>query len=204
MEKKFIIEKVRQLSLLTELHTLSNPEICERLGVDINLFEEHFKSREILIEEILKRERSSFEQIFLENDFSDSNAIDILFVVSREIFKRFSMVKPLVNQSYREVYSNVFQEHMEDRMKYIFEKIKINLDKGIRQGMYRSDLSIELVARLYISRLIDIHKPEFFPPEQFSFQMLFEVMFENFVRSVGTLEGIRYFELRKSETTFLL
>ncbi|MCE1168173.1 MAG: hypothetical protein LWX70_08755 [Sphingobacteriia bacterium] len=204
MEKKFIIEKVRQLSLLTELHTLSNPEICERLGVDINLFEEHFKSREILIEEILKRERSSFEQIFLENDFSDSNAIDILFVVSREIFKRFSMVKPLVNQSYREVYSNVFQEHMEDRMKYIFEKIKINLDKGIRQGMYRSDLSIELVARLYISRLIDIHKPEFFPPEQFSFQMLFEVMFENFVRSVGTLEGIRYFELRKAETTFLL
>lgn len=204
MEKKFIIEKVRQLSLLTELHTLSNPEICERLGIDINLFEEHFKSREILIEEILKRERSSFEQIFLENDFSDSNAIDILFVVSREIFKRFSMVKPLVNQSYREVYSNVFQEHMEDRMKYIFEKIKINLDKGIRQGMYRSDLSIELVARLYISRLIDIHKPEFFPPEQFSFQMLFEVMFENFVRSVGTLEGIRYFELRKAETTFLL
>ncbi len=204
MEKKFIIEKVRQLSLLTELHTLSNPEICERLGVDLTLFEEHFKSREILIEEILKRERSSFEQIFLENDFSDSNAIDILFVVSREIFKRFSMVKPLVNQSYREVYSNVFQEHMEDRMKYIFEKIKINLDKGIRQGMYRSDLSIELVARLYISRLIDIHKPEFFPPEQFSFQMLFEVMFENFVRSVGTLEGVRYFELRKAETTFLL
>ena len=204
MEKKFIIEKVRQLSLLTELHTLSNPEICERLGVDLLIFEEHFKSREILIEEILKRERNSFEQIFLENDFSDSNAIDILFVVSREIFKRFSMVKPLVNQSYREVYSNVFQEHMEDRMKYIFEKIKINLDKGIRQGMYRSDLSIELVARLYISRLIDIHKPEFFPPEQFSFQMLFEVMFENFVRSVGTLEGIRYFELRKAETTFLL
>ncbi len=204
MEKKFIIEKVRQLSLLTELHTLSNPEICDRLGVDLTLFEEHFKSREILIEEILKRERSSFEQIFLENDFSDSNAIDILFVVSREIFKRFSMVKPLVNQSYREVYSNVFQEHMEDRMKYIFEKIKINLDKGIRQGMYRSDLSIELVARLYISRLIDIHKPEFFPPEQFSFQMLFEVMFENFVRSVGTLEGVRYFELRKAETTFLL
>lgn len=204
MDTNHIIEKVRQLSLLTELHTLTNIEICERLGIDLVTFEENFQSREILIEFILKRERESFEQIFLENDFTESNAIDILFIVSREIFKRYSMVKPLVNESYREVYSNVFQTHMEDRMNYIFEKIKINLDKGIRQGMYRSDLSIELVARLYISRLIDIHKPEFFPPEQFSFQMLFEVMFENFVRSVGTLDGIRYFELRKAETTFLL
>jgi len=60
--------------------------------------------------------------------------------------------------------------------------------------MYREDLSVELVARLYISRLIDIHNPDFFPPARFSFSMLFDVMFESFIRSIAKIEGIKYFE----------
>ncbi|HPX33739.1 MAG TPA: hypothetical protein PK345_01550, partial [Bacteroidales bacterium] len=55
---------------------------------------------------------------------------------------------------------------------------------------------IELVARLYLSRLIGIHNETIFPPNQFSFAVLFEVMFDNFVRSVATIEGLNYYETK--------
>jgi hypothetical protein len=63
--------------------------------------------------------------------------------------------------------------------------------------MYRDDVSIELVARLYIRRLIDLHNVENFPPEDFSLSTMFEQMFENFVRSVATEDGLAYFEKKK-------
>ena len=68
--------------------------------------------------------------------------------------------------------------------------------------MYRDDLSIELIARLYISRLIDLHNPDFFPPDKFSFATLFEVMFENFIRGISNEEGIKYYKKQKKSMKF--
>ena len=67
--------------------------------------------------------------------------------------------------------------------------------------MYRGDLSIELVARLYIRRLIDLHNPEFFPADKFSFQTLFDVMFDNFIRGIANERGIEYYEKQKHKLT---
>ena len=81
-------------------------------------------------------------------------------------------------------------------------KMKINIFKGIGQGMYRSDLSVELLARLYISRLIDLHNPDFFPPEQYSFEILFDAMFDHFIRGIVNEEGMRYYEKSSKRLKF--
>jgi hypothetical protein len=98
----------------------------------------------------------------------------------------------------KKYYPDIYHKHVDDRIEFIFGKIKINIEKGINQGMYRNDLSIELVARLYIRRLIDLHNPEFFPADKFSFQTLFDVMFDTFIRGIANEKGIAYYEKQKS------
>lgn len=203
-ELKEILERVRGLSNQVSLRSLSVDELCMRLGINKAGLYKHAKTKSDLVEILLRYERENFQSIFTENDFVDTNAIDILFVVSREVCKRFTMVSPSITFDLKKYYPAIYRNHIDERSQYIFDKIKINLEKGIRQGMYRSDLSIELVARLYISRLLDLHNPEYFPAEKFSFTMLFEVMFENFVRAVATPEGLTYFELKKQQIDFEL
>jgi hypothetical protein len=41
-----------------------------------------------------------------------------------------------------------------------------------------------------------------FPPEKFSFEMLFAVMFEDLVRSIAKPEGIAYFEEKIKSVKF--
>ena len=203
-ELKEILERVRGLSNQVSLRSLSVDELCMRLGVNKAALYKYAKTKSDLVENLLRYERENFQSIFVENDFGDTNAIDILFVVSREVCKRFTMVSPSITFDLKKYYPAIYRNHVDERSQYIFDKIKINLEKGIRQGMYRSDLSIELVARLYISRLLDLHNPEYFPAEKFSFAMLFEVMFENFVRAVATPDGLTYFELKKQQIDFEL
>jgi AcrR family transcriptional regulator len=206
MEDEFvkILEKTRELSNSFSIRRLSLDEICRKIGVSKSTLHKYVKNKTELVEEALKFERQQFEDIFLTNDFEHTNAIDILFTVSLEVCRRFNQVSPSVTFDLAKYYPDVYRKHIDNRTEYIFEKIQINIEKGIRQGMYRPDFSIELVARLYISRLIDIHNPEFFPPEKYSFGMLFEVMFENFVRSIATIEGMKYFETCKANIKFEL
>lgn len=191
---KKILSDVRKLALDDGIENLSVKIICKKLDICEEELYNLIKDERDLASKVLEFERDSFKAIFDEYDFEGMNAIDILMIVSREIAKRYYDVTPAISRSLKQRFPKVYQDHFQKRMDFIFEKIQINLNKGISQQMYRNDLSIELVSRLYMSRLIDIHNEEIFPSEKFSFNTLYEVMFDNFVRSIATPEGLKYFE----------
>jgi TetR/AcrR family transcriptional regulator, cholesterol catabolism regulator len=153
-----------------------------------------FGSEEGLVEEVLDYEQKSLEAIFTSFDFSNVNAIDGLLFVSKEISKKFSDIQPCITFDLRKYYPEIRQNFFDKRVKFVFDKIRRNFEQGIHQGLYRKDLSTELVSRLYISRLIDLHNPDFFPNDEISFNILFDVMFDTFIRGICSEEGNAYYQ----------
>jgi hypothetical protein len=197
-----LVKKIRYSAKKKKLIDFSFAEIEQKTGIKKEEIQSLMSSKEDLVVKILEIERQKFEEIFIIHDFEDVNAIDILLTVSKELAKNFLLISPAITIHLKEKYPNIYQEHFDKRLQFIFNKIQINITKGINQGIYREDLSIELLARLYLSRLIDIHNPDLFPPEKFSFEKLFEVMFEDLVRSIAKPEGIAYFEEKIKSVIF--
>lgn len=191
---KQLLSQIRMLALDEGIEKISVKTICDKLNICEEELYKYIEDENDLAAKVLEFERNSFKEIFDEYDFDGMNAIDILLIVSKEMASRYYNLTPAISRSLGQRFPEIYQEHLQKRIDFIFMKIQINLQKGISQGMYRTDLSIELVARLYLSRLIDIHNEDIFPPKQFSFQTLFEVMFDSFVRSIATPEGLNYFE----------
>lgn len=197
-----ILKEIRYAAREKKIESFGFDEIKRKLSIPGEVLKKYVSGKKELVEKILELERENFEEIFEEYDFEGVNAIDILLTVSKEVARKFVLVSPAVTVKLKEKHPAIYQKHFDKRIEFIYNKIQINITKGISQGMYREDLSIELVARLYISRLIDLHNPDFFPPEKFSFEMLFEVMFESFVRSIAKPEGIAYFEKKIKSVRF--
>ncbi|MCD4747527.1 MAG: hypothetical protein K8R58_14625 [Bacteroidales bacterium] len=206
MDEKFrnILEKIREYAYEKQINDISVDKISKKLKIPKKTIFQYVTNESELVEKVLEFERECFKSIFVEYNFEGVNAIDILLTVSKEVALRFKDINPSVTFFLKENYPAIYQEHFDKRIEFIFGKIKINIQKGINQGMYREDLSIELIARLYISRLIDIHNPDFFPSHKFSFEMLFEVMFENFIHSIAKPEGIKYFKKKIKSVNFIL
>ena len=193
-----ILERVRELFFKYGVRSVSIDDICRDIGISKKKMYQYVHSKNELVEKLLELERENFKIIFDTYNFEGVNAIDILLTVSKEVGEHFRDVSPSMTFDLKKYYPDIYHKHVDDRIEFIFGKIKINIEKGINQGMYRNDLSIELVARLYIRRLIDLHNPEFFPADKFSFQTLFEVMFDNFIRGIANEQGISYYEKQKN------
>jgi len=204
MDEQFleVLRQIRQAVTENKLKDFSFSNIAANSDVTEEQLKKYFKDDEGVVVKLLELERHKFEDIFARNDFEGWNAIDILLTVSKEVAKNFILVSPAITIHLKEKNPKVYQEHFEKRLEFIFTKIQINITKGINGGMYRDDLSIELLGRLYLSRLIDIHNPDLFPPEKFSFDTLFNVMFQDLIRSIGTPEGIKYFEKKIKSVKF--
>ena len=194
---KQILSDIRKMALEDGIESISVETICQKLNICEETLFKHVKDENDLVIKVLEFERISFSEIFDEYDFEGMNAIDILMIVSKEMAAKYYDLTPTISVLLKEKFPEIYQAHFQKRMDFIFMKIQINLQKGISQGIYRDDLSIELIARLYMSRLVDIHNEEIFPSDQFSFSTIFEVMFESFVRSIATPEGIKYFAKKK-------
>jgi AcrR family transcriptional regulator len=197
-----ILEKVRELFYRYGVRSVSMDDICRDLGLSKKKLYQYVTSKTELVEKLLELERQNFKIIFETHNFEGVNAIDILLIVSRNLGERFRDVSPSMTFDMKKYYPEIYHKHIDERIEFIYNKIQINLQKGISQGMYRDDLSIELLARLYIRRLIDLHNPEFFPAEKFSFQTLFDVMFDHFIRGIATQNGIDYYEKQKRKVNF--
>ena len=79
--------------------------------------------------------------------------------------------------------------------------MKLNLQQGITEGLYRRDVNIDVVVALYINYLVEIHNYDLCKTIDMSFDDLFKILFENHIRAISTTEGVAYFEYRKKEIT---
>lgn len=196
---RIILSGAREFILKLGIKKLNIHNLGSFLNMPENELLALFPNEAKLVERVLEFERESFKSIFDENNFEDTNAIEILMIVSQEMSSRFLELSPSFTTDLKDLYPEIYHNHIEQRVDFISMKMKINIEKGIRQGIYREDLSIELLARLYISRLLDLHNPAFFPSEDFSFKVLYDVMIDNFIRGIANDEGLRHYKkLRKN------
>lgn len=203
VERNSLLNAIRTIAKDQGIAAISLEKLHANPTISTDLLTSYFKTDEELVTAILEAERKEFEVIFVDHDFEGYyDAIDILFTVSKEMASKFYKLSPSVTYEYKTLFPEIYEKHIEARINFIFWKIQVNLQKGISQGMYRDDVSIELVARRYISRLLDLHDPDNFPPEKFSFVTLFVQMFESFVESIATEKGLAYYHQKKKLADF--
>jgi len=202
-ERKDLLQLIRNIANNKGVQEITLDKLHKNDEIPQDILKKYYIKDEILVKDILTEERKKFEEIFIDHDFEGYyDAIDILFTVSRDMAGKFYHLSPSVTNEWQNVYPEIYQKHVDKRIDFIYEKINVNIQKGIISGLYRNDISTELVARRYISRLIDLHDPDNFPPEEFSFMKLFEQMFESFVESIATEKGLVHFEKKKKSLSF--
>ncbi len=197
-----LVEDVRKLLSGYKSNEFTFQNLAKELNLPIETLVNTFGSEAGLVEEILNFEQQNLESVFSKFDFEGTNSIDDLLVVSKEINDKFDFILPSITFDLQSRFPEVRQKFVEKRISFVNAKIKSNFEFGMQQGMYRHDLSTELVARIYMSRLIDMHNPDFFPNETISFPVLFDVMFDTFIRGICTEEGKNYYEKKIKRIKF--
>jgi AcrR family transcriptional regulator len=194
-----ILDKTVELFYEFGIRNLNMDDISRSLGISKKTLYQYVKSKEDLIEKLFLYDDVRWENQLLKIKPKELNAIDILIQVSLMVHDEMSRLNPKLKFELKKYYEPIFNQFMVKRQNHIFNQISRNIQKGIGEGLYRSDVNTELVAGLYVRNLVDMHNKDFCIIEDITFDQIFEVMFENHIRAISTPEGIIYFEKRKSE-----
>jgi len=189
--KEKIIQKATEMFITLGFKSVTMDDIANEMGISKKTIYTHFNNKTELVKQVTLQ---VFDRISCGIDTiraEEKNPIEELYEI-----KKYMMVQ-LKNQKsspqyqlqkyYPEIHATLKDKH--------FEKMQgctvSNLQRGISQGLYRNNLDIEFVARMYFIGVNGIKDNALFPIQRFPKATLFEEYLEYHLRGIVTKEGLK-------------
>ncbi len=200
-----ILRESARLFIKYGIRSLSMDDICRELGMSKKTLYQYVDSKPDLIARILQNTFVEHDKAVNEFTEGQQNAIDQLLSVSRKVCLDMQNFNPALIFDLQKYYPEIYKKHYESKMIAIFNHIRININKGISEGLYRDDMDVDLVARLYVQKLEDVHDPTFLASmasDVAHYARVFHVMFDNHIRGICNATGLAYYEKQQQYLNF--
>ena len=76
---------------------------------------------------------------------------------------------------------------------FIYNTMKKNLEKGIKDGIYRDDLNTDIIAKLYMTKAMSMINVELFPDDQYDKTTVFVEHMIYHLRGIISEKGNEFF-----------
>lgn len=178
----------------------SMDEMAHSLGISKKTLYKHFGSKEELVTESLRfflgKVKSNVDNYMLENPNEDQPLSTIIF-----IYKQGLMVLQEINPSFLyglgKYYPKAFEFYSEFKRDIVWNIVCPLLNKAQTMGQVRSDVKVELVCMLFLSRMEDTVYSNSSLFDEYSIQDLLEHIIINNLRGILTMDYLKTCPLAK-------
>ena len=198
--KSIIIEKATKLFLQLGFKSVTMDDLAVSLGISKKTLYIHFENKHQLVKEVAY---SIFEKVtrdIIKIKEGTSNPIEELHCVKMEAMKYLGSEKTSPNYQLQKYFPKIYEDLKTKEYQYLGEMVKSSLQNGIDSGLFRTEIDVEFVSRLYLNGMRGIRDIEIFPIEQFKIEDLFENYLDYHLRAIVTPKGMKSLTLFKSTT----
>ena len=84
-----------------------------------------------------------------------------------------------------------YRKFLEHKNKFLFDMIRRNLERGIKEELYRPEINVEIMTRYRLESMMLAFNTELFPPSKFNLAELQREIIEHFLYGLATLKGYK-------------
>ncbi|MEZ0129522.1 TetR/AcrR family transcriptional regulator [Flavobacterium sp. LBUM151] len=157
--KEKIIAKASDLFLKLGFKSVTMDDIAGEMCISKKTIYKYFCNKEVLIEESTSMVHRQVHEIIDSIVAKNHNAIQENFEIRemfRDMFKNNIDTSPIyqLKKHYPEIYQNVLSHEIDQCTQYFTE----NIQKGIREKLYRPDINIEVYVKFYYTLIFHINE----------------------------------------------
>jgi TetR/AcrR family transcriptional regulator, cholesterol catabolism regulator len=204
-ELKNILVKVRELYMKYGIKSITMDDVARELSISKKTLYQYVTDKDDLVGKFVDFEIGIRQEEISRCFGSGFNAIEELFEISIFMNKMMRDQNPATEYDLKKYYPQHYQKTLKARRDGIYRYILVNLEKGVKEALYRKDMNREIIARLYLWRSEDSNLNDLFTAEEFSSIKLFVEVLTYHIRGIATEKGILVLEkkVKELETAYI-
>ncbi len=188
--KNKIIQKATELFLTLGFKSVTMDDIANALGISKKTIYAHFKNKTELVE---VSTMSVMESITHGIDCIcslDKNPIEELYEIKKFVMVQLKDEKASPQYQLQKYYPEIYSKLRAKQFNKMQDCTVKNLTRGIELGLYRQNLDVAFISRLYFMGANSLKDNTLFPSEEFQKSELMENYLEYHLRGIITEKGL--------------
>ncbi len=189
-----ILKTAEELFMKFGIRSVTMDEIASELGISKKTIYMHFEDKDAIVHEVatfrMSCEQDISEQIWKEAENPIHEVVKEIEMLQTHI----TALNPVVIYDLKKYYPKtwaVFQQH---KQTIFLDITRRNLQEGVKQGLYRPEINIEVLSRLRMEEIDFAFDQSVFPNNVFNQLEIHQTFIDHFLRGVLTPKGLTIYE----------
>ena len=197
--KQNIINEAVLLFIQYGFKSVTIDDIAIKMGVSKKTIYVHFPKKETLVETCVFLHFDNVIDKILNISKQSKDPIIGLYQIKKEALNHLSNEKNSPVYQLQKYYNNIYNKLKKMEFDTLNGMFSRSIRKGIDMGLFRSEIDIDFVTRIFFNGIRGIKDIELFPIEEFKIDLLLLNFSEYHLRAICTHQGIEKLNEYKKE-----
>lgn len=198
-KKQQIITDTANVFMRYGIKSVTMDDVARQLKISKKTLYKYVDDKLDLVCKVMNMQCGMERDMISEVVQKSENAIDEIILISKHMSRQLNNLHPSIHFDLEKYYPEAWGMFYDHKNEFIYSCVVENLKRGKEEGLFRENLTPEIVARLYVSKIDVVFDPEAFPPDRYRF---IEVALENLryhLRGIASPKGIEYLKKRMAQ-----
>jgi len=187
--KEKILQKATEMFLNLGFKSVTMDDLAQEMGISKKTIYTHYENKTKLVEESTSHLFCNISEGIDYICSLNKNPIEELYEIKKFVMLHLKNEKSSPQYQLQKYYPKIHESMKVRQFDVMQECVLENVKKGIELGIYRENLNIDFVSRIYFTGVINIKDQKIFPVEKFPITELMDNYLEYHLRGIVTPKG---------------
>ena len=188
--KEKIISKSEELFLSLGFKSVTMDDIANAMGISKKTIYTHFSNKTELVEVVTFSVLDHISEGIDRINAASINPIEELYDIKMFVINYLKSVKVSPQHQLKKYYPQIYERLQIKQFEKMHSSFENSLKMGMNTGLFRPDIDVNFISRLYFNGVTAIRDISVFPESDFDKNYLFESYLEYHLRAITTLKGL--------------
>ncbi len=184
-----IRDKAKELFLRYGIRSVSMDDIAAQLVMSKKTIYQYFADKNELVDAVVDDEVQTMQTECLQDSQRAGDAIEEIFITVDRIMGQFRNLNPVIIYDLEKFHVRAYQRFMEHKNKFLLQIIRRNLEWGVKEGLYRPDINIDVLAKFRLESMMIAFNMDLYPPSKYNLAEVTKEIIEHFLFGIASLKG---------------
>jgi TetR/AcrR family transcriptional regulator, cholesterol catabolism regulator len=173
------------------IRSVTMDEIATQLGMSKKTIYQYYTDKDQLVDAVAVDEIQFSQECCTRDAATAENAIEEIFKVMEFVEVMFRNMNPSMLHDLEKYHPVGYKKFLEHKNKFLYELVKKNIERGIKEELYRPEIDVEFMARYRLESMMLAFNPDLFPMSKFNLVKIHQEILEHFLYGLATLKGYK-------------
>ena len=185
-----IISKSEELFLSLGFKSVTMDDIANAIGISKKTIYAHFSNKTALVEVVIFETLDHIYEGIDKINASSINPIEELYDIKLFVMNYFRNERVPPQYQLKKYYPEIYERLQIKQFEKMHSSVENSLKMGVDTGLFRADIDIDFISRMYFNGMTGIRDISIFPETLFDKNYLFESYLEYHLRAIITKQGL--------------